>query len=245
MKPLLTLLLTVMLLPDAATASERTRVAVASNFYETLQLVQRAFQDHTPEARIDLIAGSTGKLYAQIKAGAPYHLFFAADSERPALLEKEGHVAPGQRYTYAEGILALWTPGQALKDRPGDQLLAEQGLEKLAMANPKVAPYGRASLQFLKTLPNFDDLSGKLVYGENVGQAFHFAQARAADFAFLSLAQVKGRAGSHWVPDAELYQSIHQQVILLSDTPQARAFFEFTRSPQAKRIIAQAGYRIP
>jgi len=148
------------------------RVAVASNFIETLKVIAERFERETGH-RVIISSGSTGKHYAQIINGAPFDLFFAADRESPALLEVQGYALPDSRFTYALGKLILWSPQPGYIDAEG-KLLESDEVERLAIANPKLAPYGRAAQQVLQARGLWEDYQRRLVRGENIGQTFQF-----------------------------------------------------------------------
>ena len=248
MRTLSLILLVCLFSTNVHPATQRIRVAVASNFHPTLDILKRAFLKTHPNATIDLIPGSTGKLYAQIEAGAPYHIFFAADARRPLLLEANQAIQPNARFIYAYGILALWSKREELKTNDGTNLLQNAAFDKLAIANPKLAPYGKASIELLDTLGALETNKDKLVYGENVSQALHFAKAGAADFALISYALIANNqesGGTYWLPALSAYRPIEQQAVLLTPNTLATRFFDFCKSKQARAIIKESGYRIP
>lgn len=229
------------------------KVAVASNFAPTLKTLALEFKRQTSH-QILISAGSTGKLYAQILQGAPYDVFMAADTQRPQKLLEARRAANNVTYTYAIGQLALWD-GSADRQSNGinsreQQLitrLKNHDFDYLAMANPKVAPYGLAALQVLDALELSDVLRGKIVRGENVGQTFHFVETGNAQLGFVALAQLIIKEQSddtYWLIPQDLYTSIEQQLILLKDLSEGRQFIAFLKSAEAKTIIQTAGYRI-
>ena len=227
--------------------ADRVYVAAASNFREPLKHIVTAFEADSRH-KVVLSTGSTGKLYAQIRNGAPFEVFLAADIERPALLEKEGAALPGTRFTYARGRLVLWSPKPGYVDDSG-AVLDTDAFRYLAMPNPKLAPYGKAAQQVLEARGRWDALRGRIAQGENISQAHHFIVSGNADLGFLALSQVKrpGKVieGSYWLPPAALHDPIDQQAILVKDTPAARAFLEFLKSAAAKNIIQRYGYELP
>ena len=242
------LLLLFALQPAGVFAGEAT-VAVAANFLPVLRTLVRDFQQ-TSGHRLRISAGSTGKLYAQIRHGAPFDLFLAADAARPERLEREGHSVPGSRFTYAIGRLVLWSPRPGLFD-DGQVWLRRGRFGRLALANPKTAPYGLAARQFLQRRGLWTTLQGRLLRGESVAQAFQFVMTGNADAGFVALAQVRARAnasGSLWpVPDTD-HEPLEQQVVLLKRgeaKPAARAFHAWLRSEPARERIHAAGYALP
>ncbi len=241
-------LLAVLLLSLAANLpAGEIRVAVASNFVAAMRDLAAAFERSNGQ-RVILATGSTGKHYAQIRSGAPFDLFFAADGQRPALLEREGIAAPGSRFTYALGRLVLWSPRAGLVDDAG-QVLAQASFQRIALANPRLAPYGRAAEQVLRRLGQWDRLRARMVQGGNVAQAFQFVFSGNAELGFVALSQIqrpdRATEGSAWLPTQALYDPIEQQAVLLKDGPTARAFMNFTRSPEAREIIRKHGYKLP
>lgn len=232
--------------PDSA---EPLQIAVAANFEACLRQIAAACADRGGPPAV-LIVGSTGRHFAQIKNGAPFDLFFAADEERPRLLEQEGYAAAGSRFTYALGRLVLWAPGvTASADAAAAEVLAAGRFRHLAIANPRLAPYGRAARQTLEALRLWDDLSDRLVTGQSVGQAWQFVASGAAEAGLLAASQavsVAGAGGVFPVPP-HLHGPIIQQVVLLNraaENPAARAFLDFLRGPEARALIRSAGYGI-
>ncbi|MBC7183041.1 MAG: molybdate ABC transporter substrate-binding protein [Marinobacter sp.] len=221
-------------------------IAVAANFTDTTRELVEKFEaesGHTASASF----GSTGKLYAQIRNGAPFDVFMAADEHRPTLIEQQRAGVPGSRFTYARGKLVLWSPTQDAFDN-AETYLAEQPFARLAIANPKTAPYGLAARQVLEHLGHWESLQGKLVRGDSIAQAFQFVATRNAQAGFLALSQVKSwpdQEGSLWQVPQDYYQPIDQQVILLSrgtSNEAALAWIDFLRSDTAIAIIRDYGY---
>jgi len=223
-------------------------VAVAANFAEPAARVAEAF-GKAEGHEVRLTTGATGKLYAQIKAGAPFEVLLSADAATPARLEAEGAAKPGRRFTYAIGRLALWSPEAGRIGPDPARLLADPGLRHLAIANPALAPYGAAAQQVLTRLGLWDRLSGRLVMGENIGQAHAMVASGAAPLGFVALSALiapgKPAAGSRWEVPQDLYDPIRQDAVLLAageGKPAAEAFFAFLRSPAARAIIRDHGY---
>jgi molybdate transport system substrate-binding protein len=223
----------------------QTQVAVAANFTEPAQAIARAFAAATGH-RAQLSFGASGQIYAQLAHGAPYEVFLSADAERPRRAEQEGLGVPGTRFTYAVGKLALYstTPGLA----NGGAALKSGAFEKLAIADPAVAPYGQAAIQTLQALGVYSAVKPKIVIGASIGQTYQFTATGAADLGFVALSQVIGVAGgSRWlVPQAD-YAPIEQQAILLgpgAGNPAARAFLDFMKTPAARAIIRRYGYAV-
>ncbi|HAJ91767.1 MAG TPA: molybdate ABC transporter substrate-binding protein [Gammaproteobacteria bacterium] len=229
------------------TIAEEIRVAAASNFKNAITAIARRFEAATNH-KVTLIFGSTGKHYAQIKNGAPFDVFFAADVRRPELLEEEGVALPGSRCTYAVGKVLLWSPKKGYVD-PEGRILERSEFRYLAIANPKLAPYGKAAQEILQARRLWDRLSGRLVRGENIAQTFQFVKSGNAELGFVAYSQVKHPnqpiEGTFWEVPQALYTAIEQQAVLLKDSVAARAFLSFVRSREALKIIHDYGYGTP
>lgn len=223
------------------------RIAVAANFAPAMRALVADFRAREG-GRLDVIIGSTGKLYAQIHHGAPFDALFAADERRPALLEAAGRVRAGSRFTYAMGRLALWSPQADRVDAAG-QVLRDGPFRHLAIANPKLAPYGRAAQQVLQALGLWQTLRARTVRGENVGQALQFVRSGNAELGLVALSQVQPPGqpapGSLWVVPPELYTPIVQQAVLLTDNPRAADFLRFVQTDEGRAIIQSFGYQLP
>lgn len=234
------------LLASQATAAE-IRVAVASNFARAIRATVDQFEMDTGN-KVTLAYGSTGKHYAQIVNGAPFDAFFAADTRRPELLEKEGLAIQGSRFTYAVGKLVLWSPAAVTVDPEGN-ILEHGKFRYLAIANPDLAPYGVAAREVLQARGLWEDLEGRLVRGENIAQAFQFVASGNAELGFVAWSQLRRPGqefeGSHWDVPTALYTPIEQQAVLLKDSDAGRVFMSFMRSEKAIRIIRDHGYETP
>jgi molybdate transport system substrate-binding protein len=241
------LLLTLLLLPAGPVQAGEVRVAVATNFVLPLQRIETAFESATGH-RLKVSAAATGKAYSQIVAGAPFDVLLAADEHTPQRLLAEAHAVPGSAFTYAIGTLVLWSAKPGLVDNQG-AVLASPQVGKIALANPKVAPYGAAALQVLQALGLAETLKPKLVTGESIAQTFQFVSTGNADLGFVALSQVAapGRpvAGSMWRIPAALHSEIRQDAVLLKagqHNPAAAAFMAYLRSPAAREVIRSFGY---
>jgi len=223
------------------------RVAVAANFALTLAEIARAFEKETGH-QVILASGSTGKHYAQIINGAPFDAFFAADITRPRLLDEAGIGIPDSRYSYALGRLVLWSPLPGLADEAGAVLYSDRYL-RLAIANPKLAPYGAAAKEVLEGMLLWKKLQNKLVRGENINQALQFVHSGNAQLGFVAASQLVDSeptaGGSSWQVPANLHTPIRQQAILLTDSDVAREFMAFSITSAASQIIENNGYEIP
>lgn len=224
-------------------------IAAASNFTETLKQLGKQFEAQT-DHKVIMAFASTGKQYAQIIHGAPFDIFFAADSKRPKLLEDQGIAIPKSRFTYAVGKLVLWSPQSDLVNADlidkNAKILGSMKFNYLSIANPKLAPYGRASQEVLEAHKQWDDLQNRLVRGENIGQAFQFIKSANAELGFIAYSQIKrpkqAIAGSFWIPPESLYKPMNQQAVLLKDKPAVRQFLNFLKSDEAQKIIQSYGY---
>jgi len=228
------------------TTSSQTTIAVASNFTSCAKALAATFEKETGH-HITLAFGSTGRHYAQIKHGAPFAAFLAADVRRPQLLEEEGLAVAGSRFTYAVGKLVLWSPDPELIDQEAN-ILRSDNFHHLALANPRLAPYGLAAQQVLHSLGLWDELQDRIVRGENIGQTAQFVISGNAELGFVAYSQVIATAdhqtGSMWTPPQSSYTPINQQAVLLQDDPVARLFLEFLRGQMARPIIIEHGYRL-
>jgi molybdate transport system substrate-binding protein len=230
----------------AAEPSAKASIAVAANFAATANELARRFAAETGHEAV-LSFGSTGTLYAQIANGAPFEVLLAADALRPLRAEAEGLAVPGTRFTYAIGTLVLWSRDPDLVDAEA-AVLRRGDFARLAIANPKTAPYGVAAMQTLNALGLGAALRERLVMGTNIVQTFQFVATGNAALGFVALSQVAAeRGGSRWVVPSHLHDPILQDAVLLArgaDNEAARAFLAFLRSPEARRIIEADGYRL-
>ena len=196
-----------------------------------------------------LSTGSTGKFYAQIRNGAPFDVLLAADEATPRRLAAE-KLAPQAPFTYAVGKLVLWSPQPGLVDAEG-RILATGSFKRLAMANPKLAPYGLAAEQTMRKLGVRSALEPRIVMGESIAQAFQFVASGNAELGFVALSQLRESAppgGSAWLVPQSHYAPIRQDAVLLAHgaaNPAAREFLEFLRSNAARTVIARYGYELP
>ena len=225
------------------------QVAVAANFTAPARALAEVFARTTGhEAKLSF--GATGAFYTQIKNGAPFDVLLAADDERPARLEKEGDTVPGSRFTYATGQLVLWSAKPGLVDDEGAVLKHGQ-FGKIAIANPKNAPYGAAAVEAMEKLGLAATLQPKLVTGESIGQTFNFIATGNAELGFVALAQVleggKLKSGSMWVVPAQYHAPIIQDAVILNraaSNPAAKAWMELLKTPQSKALIRSHGYAV-
>lgn len=240
------LFITVVMSFSAAHGAEVT-VAVAANFAAPLQKIVPLFEKDTGHKAV-VSLGSTGGFYAQIKNGGPFHVLLSADDETPLKLEKENLAVSGTRFTYATGKLVLWSKQAGFVDDKGDVLRLGQ-FKRLAIANPKLAPYGAAALETLHKLELFQGLQTKFVQGENIAQAFQFVNTENAQLGFVALSQVfadgKLTSGSAWIVPSHLHKPIQQDAVLLTagkNNVAATALLSYLRTDKAKAIIRSHGY---
>ena len=243
------LLITLVIFFSAAHGAEVT-VAVAANFAAPMQKIAPLFEKDTGHKAV-VSLGSTGGFYAQIKNGGPFHVLLSADDETPLKLEKENLAVSGTRFTYAKGKLVLWSKQAGFVDDEGDVLRSGQ-FKRLAIANPKLAPYGAAALETLHKLELVQGLQTKFVQGENIAQAFQFVNTENAQLGFVALSQVyadgKLSSGSAWIVPSHLHKPIQQDAVLLmagKNNIAATALLAYLRTDKAKAIIRSHGYETP
>lgn len=230
------------------TLAQGTNIAVASNFTAPMKHLVKVFEQDT-NYKIKLSFGSSGKFYAQIKHGAPFDIFFSADQTKPLALLKDNLAVKNSQFTYAIGALALWSNLPNI-EQVNASTLQQNTYNKLAFANPKLAPYGTAALQVLNNL-NLSNLTrSKWVQGENISQTYQFISTGNADLGFIALSQIKNQdlinKKAIWIVPNHLYQPIKQDATLLKrgeHKQAAKQFMVFMQSNKAKRIIHSFGYQ--
>ncbi len=233
--------------PNSVEAAEAT-IAVAANFVPTANKLAEAFQAESGQTVV-IASGSTGQLYAQIKQGAPFDAFLAADRTRPELLHTDGTAATAP-FTYATGRLALWSPTPDAVPEDGAAFLNLAELKRIAIANPKLAPYGMAAKESLTALGLWQAYETRIVMGQNIAQAFQITAVGGAPVGFVALSQLLDAPdelhGSHWAVPADLHTPIRQDAVLLkrsTGNPAAEGFVNFLTSPSGCSIIRNAGYK--
>ena len=224
--------------------------AVAANFTTAMNKLAPRFERVTGHKLVASF-GSTGKLYAQIRNGAPFDVFLAADDERSRRLETEGVAVTGTQFTYAIGRLALWSPNSKTVDTNGT-VLRNGRFAHLAVANSKTAPYGAAAEQVLRRLGIWARTEPRLVRGENITQTFQFVSTGNAELGLVALAQVRAlpasQRGSYWVVPAEMHDALRQDAVLLkrgAENAAAHALLDYLRTPDVKSMIQDLGYSTP
>ncbi len=233
-------------MPMAAQADEVT-VAVAANFAGPMAKLSERFSASTGHT-LRLTSGATGKFYSQIVAGAPFDVLLAADDETPRRLVAEGHAVAGTTFTYALGQLVLWSAQPGVVDGQG-AVLKSTRFTRLAVANPKLAPYGRAAQETLAAQGLGDAVASRIVTAESIAQAYQFVVSGNAEIGFVALSQVKvpGKPvqGSYWLVPSSLHREIRQDAVLLKRAQQsaaAQALLAYLRSAEAKLLIQSYGY---
>ncbi|MES2415050.1 MAG: molybdate ABC transporter substrate-binding protein [Pseudomonadota bacterium] len=235
------------LFASAFSFADEVQVAVAANFTAPMKLIAADFEKDTGH-KATLSFGATGRFYAQITNGAPFEVFLAADDETPAKLEKEGGAVNGSRFTYATGKLVLWSAQPGVVDAQGE-VLKKNSFTKIAIAAPKLAPYGAAAVETMTKLGLMATLEPKLVTGESIGQAFSFVSSGNAELGFVALSQVyeggRIKSGSAWIVPSNLHSPIRQDAVLLAkgkDNKAAVALIAFLKTEKAKTVIRSFGY---
>ena len=245
---LIALLLVGLPLASMQACADEVSAAVAANFAAPMQKIVTEFEKDTGH-KITAAFGATGKFYAQIKNGAPFEVLLAADGETPTRLIKENAAIAGSEFTYAIGKLVLWSAKPAVVD-PAGVVLKNGSFDHLAIANPKLAPYGAAAVEVMKSLAVHDALQAKIVTGESIAQAYQFISSGNALLGFVALSQVlkDGKTeGSAWVVPAKLYAPIRQDAVLLEKgkgKPAAEALLKYLKTDKARTIIKSFGYEL-
>jgi molybdate transport system substrate-binding protein len=253
MRFLVALLLTLALPAHAG----QVQVAAAANLAGPIQKIAAAFRRDTGHTAV-VALGSTGKFHAQVRNGAPFEVLLAADAETPRKLESEGLARPGTRFTYAIGQLVLWSAQPGVVDANAD-VLRKPPRGILAIADPRLAPYGAAAVETLKNLGLLSAWERNFAHAENIAQAYQFAATGNAPLAFVALSQVAepppnpppaGEGprivrGSGWIVPAHLHAPIRQDAVLLNPgatNPVASAFLAYLRTEPARALLRASGY---
>ncbi len=232
--------------------AEEITIAAASDlqfaFKELISQYEKASRH-----RVKTSFGSSGNFYAQIQHGAPFDLYFSADSLYPKKLEEAGFAVPGSLYHYAVGRIVLWARDDSRLDLTrGFDTLRQPRIKSIAVANPKHAPYGRAAVTAMKHFKIHDDVKSRLVLGENVSQAAQFVESGAADIGILALSLALAPAmhakGRYWEIPAQAHPPLEQAAVIVTSSKrqeQARQFLEFVKSPQGQAIMTRYGFTVP
>lgn len=239
------LLLVLLAIPAAA---DEVRVAVASNFVAPMEQIAAEFARDTGHKAV-ISSGATGKFYAQIRNGAPFEVLLSADDTTPMKLEQEGLAVAGSRFTYAIGRLVLWSPKPGYVD-PQGEILKKGDFRHLAVANPKLAPYGHAAWEVLEKKTLWQSLQPRVVLGENIAQTWQFVASGNAELGFVALSQIKTKdgelPGSFWIVPQTPHAPIRQDAVLLAkDKAAAEQLMKYLKSDKAAAIIRRYGYELP
>ncbi|MBN2646645.1 MAG: molybdate ABC transporter substrate-binding protein [Thiotrichales bacterium] len=237
---------------SALVLAESATIAVAANFTKTIEMVGEEFTKETGH-QLKFSFGPTGKLYAQVKNGAPFDAFFGADERSPLKTIDDGLGLKSSYFVYAQGQIALYSSQYPVKTQPLE-VLKEAKFKHLSMANPRTAPYGERAEAFLKSKGLYDGVKGKLVNGESIAHAFQYVATGNAPIGFVALSQIVDpqspiyKKGEYWVvPQAE-YEPIKQGAVILQrgkDNAAVKAFFDYLKTPKALEIIHAYGYSTP
>lgn len=232
-----------------AAHAEEVRVAVAANFAAPMQKISQAFERETGH-RVLMSLGATGAFHTQIRNGAPFEVLLAADQATPISLEKEGFAVQGSRLTYSIGKLVLYSKQSGLVD-PEGRVLQTQEPQRLAIANPQLAPYGAAAIETLTALKLLDSWKPKLVQGDNIAQAYQFVITGNAALGFVASSQVyldgQLKEGSAWIVPRHLYTPIKQDAVLLNKGQRnqaAKALLSYLRADKTQQMIRTFGYDV-
>ena len=243
------LLAFILMFASFSVQADEIQLAVAANFTGPMKLIAAEFEKDSGH-KVLITSGATGKFYAQITSGAPFEVFLSADDETPAKLEMEGAAVQGSRFTYAIGKLVLWSAQPDRVDAGGD-VLRKGNFNKLAIAAPKLAPYGAAAVETMRQLGVLTAIERKLVTGESLGQTFSFVSSGNAELGFVALSQVyeagRIKSGSAWIVPENLYSPIRQDAVLLAkgkDSQAARQLLTFLKNEKSKAVIRAFGYAL-
>jgi molybdate transport system substrate-binding protein len=236
-----------------AASADEIKVAAAADLNYAMNELAARFEQKAGD-KVSVSFGASGNFYSQIQNGAPYDLFFSADAEYPKKLAAAGLMERSSLRTYAVGHLVLWVP----KSSPLDpqklrmNLLLQPSVQKIAIANPEHAPYGRAAMAALEHFGLKDKIAGKLVFGENISQAAQFVQSGNTQAGLIALSLAASppmkNAGKYWELPSDTYPEMQQVVGIVSSSknkPAAQAFLDFVRSPQGASILQQYGFSVP
>jgi len=229
--------------PSAPAPAPQLIVAAAASLTEVCPEIGQKFTDKTG-IRVVFSYGATGDLAKQIENGAPFDVFAAADSEHVEQLDNKGLLTPGSRALYAQGRLVMWLPAHAPKADRIEQITSPD-FERVAIAKPDVAPYGRATVESLESLKIWKQIHPKVVYGQSVSQTKQFAATGNAEVAFIPLALIKPGEGTYIEVDKALHRPIDQALGIMKSSSQqaaARQFVDFVLGSEGQEILAKKGY---
>jgi molybdate transport system substrate-binding protein len=232
--------------------AEQITIAAAANLNFAFREIATEYEK-TNSNQVRLTFGSSGNFYAQIQNGAPFDLFFSADIEYPKKLEEAGLTVPGSLYQYAVGRIVLWTGHESRIDvTKGMEALREPTLKKVAIANPKHAPYGRAAVAAMEHFKVYDQVKDKLVLGENISQAAQFIESGACDIGIIALSLAVTPAmkskGTYWEIPVGAHLPLEQAVVILKSSKQresAEQFLAFVKGERGREIMQRHGFTQP
>ncbi|HEX3319965.1 MAG TPA: molybdate ABC transporter substrate-binding protein [Terriglobales bacterium] len=250
-KFLLTCLITCLVV--IPTSAQEITIAAAADLNAALTEIVRQYSA-TPNVSVKLSFGASGNLFNQIRNGAPFDIFFSADEDYPKQLIEQGLAEKNTLYRYAVGRLVLWVPTDSPVDidHKGLQSLNDPYFKKIAIANPQHAPYGRAAVAALRTAGVYDQISDRLVLGENVSQAAQFVESGNAQAGLVALSHalapaMKGK-GRYWEVPLNLYPTLNQAAVILSHSQNKAAamrFLEYLNTAPAQSVLKNYGFSHP
>lgn len=252
MARLLLCVMLVLLCRPAVALADDIAVAAASDLHFAIKELIVEYEKQTGH-HVKLSLGSSGNFYAQLQQGAPFDLYFSADIGYPKKLEEAGLTVPGSLYRYAVGRVVLWAPTQSpVEVSKGLTVLRDAAVRKIAIANPKHAPYGRAAVAAMERSQVYAEVKDRLVLGENISQAAQFIESGACDVGIIALslamAPVMKSAGSYWLIPAEAHPPLEQGAVIMKQSKQqdaARHFLQFIQSPQGQEVMTRYGFTLP
>ena len=241
--------LTVLPFAPAAIQAQEIRVAAAADLRFGMQELADQFEKRAGTA-VKITYGSSGNFYSQLQSGAPFDVFFSADVEYPKQLAAAGAGEPGTLYIYAIGRIAIWMPISAKPDlaRKGWDALLDPSVQRIAIANPEHAPYGRAAVAALQKAGIYERIKAELVFGENISQAAQFVQSGNAQAGILAMSLAASPAmkdGKLWEVPSSLYPPIEQAAIVMKNArnkESAKSLLNFVKSPTGREILLKNGF---
>ena len=233
---------------NVAVAEEIT-IAAASDLSFAFREIAAEYENTTGN-HVRLTLGSSGNFFAQIQNGAPFDLYFSADISYPKKLEEAGLAVPGSLYPYAVGRIVLWAGKDSHLDlSKGMEILREPAIKKIAIANPKHAPYGRAAVAAMEHFKVYDQVKDKLILGENISQAAQFIESEACDIGIIALSLAVAPAmkskGMYWEVPAEAYPLLEQGVVIVKQSKHqeaARQFLDFIKGLKGQETMKRYGF---
>jgi molybdate transport system substrate-binding protein len=249
---LMVLILASCITPGADSQEHQVRIAAAADLKFAMAELAGQFEKQTG-TKVNVTYGSSGNFFSQLQNGAPFDLFFSADIEYPRKLESAGLTEMGTLYRYAVGRIVIWMPVDSKVDvtKQGWNALLDASVQKIAIANPEHAPYGRAAVAALQKAGIYQQVKSKLVFGENISQAAQFVQSGNAKAGIIALSLAISppmKDGKSWKVPAEMHPAIEQGAIVMKSSKNkdaARGFLEFLKGKQGRAILEKHGFLIP